>query len=224
MNKFITALILVVSINFSFAQYGWTHAEIHLKNGKTLNGEAKLKMMSAGLNLAKEKLKFRSKDKKNKKKFSPEEVEYVIFTINPNNRDKKNRVRKSRTEKYIPVFLNKNRTNMGFVELMVDGKLRLVGRTVVVNSGGGWVHSGSPNSAPVYTPGFMGSHNQVMFLKKGKKPVVFNNSNIFKSFKKRAMEYFKDCPALKSKIENKEYKQEDLQEIVKFYNSSCVNL
>ena len=56
---------------------------------------------------------------------------------------------------------------MGFVEVLVEGKLRLVGRTVSVNSGGGWTHTGVPNSAPVYHPGFMGSHNQVMFLTSG---------------------------------------------------------
>jgi hypothetical protein len=221
MKTYFKLLVFIISFNFSYGQYDWTDAEVYLKNGNVLNGEAKLTMMAAAMNLSTEKLKFRTKDKKNKSKYTPEDIEYVVFTINPNNRDKKNRVRTSRTEKYIPVYLNKNQTKLGFVELLVDGELRLVARTVSVNSGGGWTQTGAPGSAPTYTPGFMGSHNQVMFLKEGEKPEVFNDANIFKSFRKRAMDYFEDCPSLVNKLEKKEFVDDDLREIVKYYNSTC---
>jgi hypothetical protein len=67
----------------------------------------------------------------------------------------------------------------------------------------------------------MGSHNQVMFLKEGEKPKVFNQVSLTKSFKNRAIDYFEDCPALQLKLENKEFVKEDLQDIVKFYNANC---
>jgi ribosome-associated translation inhibitor RaiA len=223
MRNKITYLTLLIALiaKASFAQYAWTDVELHLKNGKILKGEGKLTMMSAGINLTKEKLKFRSKNKKNKSKHTTEEVDYAIFTITYKTRVNGERIQKTRTEKYIPVYLNKKQTKLGFVELMVEGNLRLVGRTVMVSSGGTWVNNGAPGNAPIFQPGYMGSHNQVMFLKKGKMPEVFNNSNIFKSFKKRAMKYFKDCPALVAKLENKEFVKDELQDIVRFYNTSC---
>lgn len=34
-------------------------------------------------------------------------------------------------------------------------------------------------------------------------------------------EYFKDCPALVDKIQNKDYKKKETQEMVRFYNAVC---
>lgn len=223
MNKQIFFLLaFLLCLNLSFAQYGWTDAEVYLKNGKTLIGEAKIPMMSAALNLKKEQLKYK-KDKKGKKsKYKPQEIDSIVFTIHYTERVNKKKVEKTRVETYIPVFLNKKKTKQGFVEVLVEGKLRLVGRTVMVQSGGMWVPGPGVNAAPVYQPGFMGSHNQVMFLREGEKPVVFNQANILKSFRKRAMEYFEDCPSLRSKLDNKEFKMKDLQEIVRYYNSNCL--
>ena len=180
--------------------------------------------MSEGVNFSKEKLKFRTKDKKSKAKYKPEDIDFAIFTIHYTERSHGDRIRKTRTEKYIPVFLNRKQTKLGFVELMVDGDLRLVGRTVLVQSGGGWTpgtQGPAGLGAPVYMPGFMGSHNQVMILRDGKKPQIFNQVSLTKSFRKRAMDYFEDCPVLRTKLEKKEFVKEDLQKIVEFYNSSC---
>ena len=224
LKHYLVLLFFCLAISPVFAQYGWTKAEVTLKNGTVLKGEASLGMMSNGINLAKEKLKFRkSKKAKGKKsKYLPKEIEQVIFTVTYKEKVGRKKVEKTRTETYIPVFLNKKQSKLGFVELLVDGELRLVGRTVAVQSGGGWNHStGAPGTAPVYVPGYMGSHNQVMFLKAGEKPKIFNQVSLTKSFRKRAMDYFKDCPKLKNKIDKKEFEKEDLQTIVKFYNSSC---
>ncbi|WP_299386653.1 hypothetical protein [uncultured Lacinutrix sp.] len=222
MNKFLLTLALLTSTSFAFAQYGWTKAEVTLKNGTVLEGEASLAMMSNGINLGKEKLKFRKNKKDKKSKYLPKEVEQIVFTVSYKEKVGRKKVEKTRIENYIPVYLNKKQSKLGFVELMVDGNLRLVGRTVAVQSGGGWNGAtGAPGAAPVYMPGYMGSHNQVMFLKEGEKPQIFNQVSLTKSFRKRAMDYFKDCPTLKNKIDKKEFIKEDLQDIVKFYNSSC---
>ncbi|WP_047545187.1 hypothetical protein [Psychroserpens sp. Hel_I_66] len=224
MKKFLSFISVVLFANMAFAQYSWTDAEVHTKDGKVFDGEAKLTMISQGINLSKEKLKYRTKSKKNKTKFQPTDIDYVIFTINYRERVNGERIVKTRTEKYIPVFLNNKQTRIGFVELMVDGNLQLVGRTVRVQNAGTWqpgVAGPSGLSAPVYMPGYMGSHNQVMILREGSKPQIFNQVSLTKSFRKRAMEYFEDCPVLKAKIEKKEFVKEDLQDIVNFYNSSC---
>jgi hypothetical protein len=41
------------------------------------------------------------------------------------------------------------------------------------------------------------------------------------SFKKDMADYFSDCPELAEKIEKKDFRKNDLEEIVRFYNSSC---
>lgn len=46
---------------------------------------------------------------------------------------------------------------------------------------------------------------------------------ISKNFKNAASEFFKDCPVLVEKIQNKTFKKGDLEEVVKFYNSQCNN-
>ncbi|WP_300566057.1 hypothetical protein [Flavobacterium sp.] len=45
--------------------------------------------------------------------------------------------------------------------------------------------------------------------------------NISKNFKNTASEYFKDCPELVKKIEDKTFKKDDIEEVVRFYNTHC---
>lgn len=42
-----------------------------------------------------------------------------------------------------------------------------------------------------------------------------------KNFKNAASEYFKDCIELVEKIQSKYYKREDIEDVVRFYNSKC---
>lgn len=42
-----------------------------------------------------------------------------------------------------------------------------------------------------------------------------------KNFKNAASDFFKDCPLLVEKIQNKAFKKGDMEEVVKFYNSQC---
>ena len=48
-----------------------------------------------------------------------------------------------------------------------------------------------------------------------------STSWISKNFKKAASNYFKDCPNLVEKLQNKEYKKKDIREIIDFYNEYC---
>ena len=41
-------------------------------------------------------------------------------------------------------------------------------------------------------------------------------------FKKAAVEYFKDCPALVSKIEEEVFDKNDIEKVVDFYNRECL--
>lgn len=41
------------------------------------------------------------------------------------------------------------------------------------------------------------------------------------TFKKDMADYFSDCPALIEKIESKDFRKNDLEFVVRFYNSNC---
>lgn len=41
------------------------------------------------------------------------------------------------------------------------------------------------------------------------------------TFKKDMAQYFSDCPALVEKIESKDFRKDDLEFIVQFFNSNC---
>ncbi|MDO8317163.1 MAG: hypothetical protein Q7T12_06545 [Flavobacterium sp.] len=45
--------------------------------------------------------------------------------------------------------------------------------------------------------------------------------NISKNFKNAASDFFKDCPVLVKKIQNKTYTKNDIEEVVEFYNENC---
>ena len=45
--------------------------------------------------------------------------------------------------------------------------------------------------------------------------------NFSKNFKNAASDFFKACPVLVEKIQNKTYTKGDLEEVVEFYNSKC---
>ena len=62
-----------------------------------------------------------------------------------------------------------------------------------------------------------------------KTPTVFKiNGNdvlsIFGNFKKKAKEYFKDCPSIVKKIKSGKYKKTDIIEIVEYYNVFCAEI
>lgn len=49
---------------------------------------------------------------------------------------------------------------------------------------------------------------------------IASKGTISRSFKKTASEYFKDCPEIVEKIQSKDYKKDDIEEIVRIYNKS----
>ncbi|UAB82286.1 hypothetical protein INR76_05870 [Marixanthomonas sp. SCSIO 43207] len=45
-----------------------------------------------------------------------------------------------------------------------------------------------------------------------------------KSFKKSMKKYFKNCPSLIEKVENKEFKNDELWKVLDYYNRNCLNV
>ena len=109
----------------------------------------------------------------------------------------------------------------------MDGKIKLVGRTVLY-SNTTMTHgpvSTNVNGDMIYFPPIYhhhsGLHNSLLLVREGHNAIKINQVSLFKAFKKRATQFFEDCPSLVSKIENKELKKEDLILIVEYYNSNC---
>jgi len=100
-----------------------------------------------------------------------------------------------------------------FLRLILDGTLKLFRF---------YEYSGYTESTPASPDPVMNespSWEEVNILQK-------NNEDLFRSgngfFRKDMREYFSDCPDLAEKINNRTYKPEDLERIVKEYNETCI--
>lgn len=204
------ALLLISLVFLSFniqAQYkDWTKAEIYLKDGSTLKGNARLTMLESkagnSFNLSsKEYLRYINFEIKQRQstKFTPEEVEKVVFDLDYKVKGR----RVKRQAVYIPIIKSKNKkkTKFGFAELVIDGEVQLVKRAVS-NSNRGSVFKES------------------LLVRNNGEAILFNYAEL-KSFKKRASEYFSDCPSLVLKIKDKKYTRKNLEGLVKHYNDNC---
>jgi hypothetical protein len=120
------------------------------------------------------------------------------------------------------VLISKSKRNdyLGFMQEVVVGGVSLYGRTVTQNNGSFMVGTGGSIAAPIYI-GNWSEHNQLWVCREGEEAELINHVSLFKGFKKRAAEYFEDCPSLTAKLEGRYLKKSDLKEIVEFYNANC---
>jgi hypothetical protein len=220
------SVLIVSAILFNslvYSQYSWTPAVVSLKNGSVLTGEAKIPQVGASFNFGgTEKLNFRTEKKAKKKKFKIQEVDHILFTVTFKERVNGKRIEKTEIETYVPVLIKKRNTStlLSFMQEVVQGKVSLYGRTVTQNSGAWMPGAGGVNAIPVFI-GDWSQHNQLWVCREGKEAELINHVSLFKGFKKRASEYFGDCPSLVNKIEGRAPKKSDLKEIVEFFNSNC---
>ncbi|MEO1033126.1 MAG: hypothetical protein AAFX55_17110 [Bacteroidota bacterium] len=226
-------IALLCAINCSFAQYGMTKASIYFKSGEVKSGFASIPMENGDLSpinpLGKpnEKVRYKATKKSKRKKFEARLIDSIVFTVTYTERIDKKRVKKTRDAKYIPVFLDKKKKKQGFAELIVDGKVKLVGRTVsytdktMIHHGTSVDAGGTTITCPPEYSCLMQEHNDLLVVREGHKAIKINQLSLSKAFKQRASEFFSDCSSLVSKIENKEFKKKDLIAIVEYYNSNC---
>ena len=207
MKKILAILFLIFTAFFAQAQYkDWTDAEIHLKDGAILIGKARLIMIDANLAYSfgsKEYLRYINFKIKQRKsiKYSPEEIEKIVFNLDY--KLKGRRVKRQATYILIIISKNKKKIKYGFAELHIDGAVKLVKRTV---------SNSSNNRGSIY--------KESLLVRNNEEAIVFNYVEL-KSFKKRASEYFSNCPSLVLKIEDKKYTRNDLEGLVNYYNDNC---
>jgi len=93
-----------------------------------------------------------------------------------------------------------------FLLQLVDGPVKMFEYTYTTRTGGGMNGMG------------MTTTTTINLMQRGNEPV--KELRMF-GFKKDMADYFKDCPALVSLIEEKAFKRRDLMEIVNYYNNKC---
>lgn len=156
----------------------------------------------------------------------------------------KNRIRfktsKKAKSKIVPfsdfeeiVMYYKNDTAI-FTEIAIEGKKKK--KIVEISARGEKVSlykivkigtSGMPMSGGTHGAPVLLVNNQTIknfYVKKaGETRATHLGSNqlFTKNFKKATTEFFKDCPSLVKKIEDKYFKKKDLVAMIKYYNSSC---
>lgn len=198
-NIYIFLFFFTVSI-FCRAQYNWTNGQLVLENGEILEGQIKIPMVSKNLIAfnGKEKVSYRPNRKSKKVKYGAEQVKMVIF---------KNSDSETAYFEYIPILENKK----GLFQVITSGKATLYARSVSVTSA-----SGPAGGFQIYS---FNNFNEFYVIREGEElasPMI--TARLSRSFKKRAMEFFSDCPKVVLKLENRIYKKEDIKSVVDEFN------
>ena len=99
-----------------------------------------------------------------------------------------------------------------FLKIEIDGKLKLFNYYYTQSSGG--MYNGATGTM---TGGYSYSVEKYI-LQKGELELKRTKGLMFR---KDMVEYFGDCPELSKKIQEKEFRKDDMQAIVRFYNNNC---
>ncbi|MBP92886.1 MAG: hypothetical protein CMC55_02080 [Flavobacteriaceae bacterium] len=205
--KKISTLIVFLCFQFSFSQYNtdWEEAVVYLKDGTSLKGEGRMSMQSSPITSGGNET-FRLSEGKGKPTHTlkAKDIDSIVFKLDFRTKINGRKVDRKRSARFIVFPKNEKKSKFGFAELLVDGKLRLLQRTV---------SSSSNNHHRIF--------DQQLIQFKGEIPLIGSNNMGLPAFKKKAKEYFQDCPTLVSKLEAKIYRSDDLEAIVNYFNSNC---
>lgn len=201
--KNILLLLFVSFWQLGFSQYNedWEPAEVYLKDGSILKGTARLSDPSKG----KESLRFTEGRKKPTVTIKVKDVDSVVFELHYRTRSNGRKSDKTRKARFVTFYKNKKKTKQGFAELVVDGEVKLLKRVIAYSRNGS----------------FSTTYDMIeesLLVRADDIPEEFHK---YTGFKKRAIEYFKDCPSLVNRIENKTLEKKDLEAVVRYYNDNC---
>jgi len=212
--KLFLLLVFIITSNYSFSQISfgkngtfsnkWHSGKIILKNNDTLTGVIKFENSSKdliglrGVGGTNKVFFKKSKKSKKKSKYKKEKIKYFVIE---NNSDK--------LVKYAFVETSKNKSKL--FQVIIEGNVSLYLKRGVEN-----MHLDNGNSTTIIQ-----NDKDLYYVKKQNEKFASNRffANVFKSFKKTASRYFSECKSLTTKINNGEYKSNQLYEIVREYNS-----
>lgn len=185
-------------------------AILHFKDGTSLKGLVKITIQE-------DQIKFR-KDKKSKKViYNSKEVQSIeiydketdLFNLKGDTKH---------AHYYYKKIKNKETYPPRLLEIILDGKVKLYldyieSSTPSYIGPNGMMMGGGSQSISKY---YVSKENEYLVTHLGDRGNLFS-----KNFKKAASEYFKDCPSLVKKIQDKVYGKKDIEAVVTYYNTEC---
>lgn len=196
--KSIAVLLIMIVLCSANAKAQNTKAILIFKDGTQLEGLAKLNLW--------EKIKFRKGKGDKRERYTFDEVDTLKL------------FKDTEPTIYVRVKIE-DKDNPKVLELANQGKNVVSYRDVVRGS---MMMTPMPNSG-MMTTGYWGSMTYSYLRKTKEKEATYLASSawVALNFRKKASEFFTDCPALVSKIQNRELKRADLEEIIDYYNTQC---
>lgn len=205
--KKIIVFNLLICFQFGFSQYNtdWEEAVVYLKDGTSIKGEARMSMQSSTITSGGNET-FRLSEGKGKPTHTlkAKDIDSLVFQLDYRTKINGRKVNRKRSARFVVFPKNEKQSKFGFAELLVDGELRLLQRTV---------SSSYNNHHKIF--------DQQLIQFKGEVPLIGSTDMGMPAFKKKAKEYFQDCPSLVSKIEAKTFRSDDLEAILNYYNANC---
>lgn len=205
LKKIGATLLFLLAVGTVFSQSGWINGEIFLNNGETKAGFVKINMVSKDLIAigGDQTVRFKPAGKGKKKKYRQPEIDHIIL--------KYPTADNASYFEYVTVSDEKKE----LFRVVSTGTVILYHRHVRMSS-----NSGGTN-------GFISATNAVdeyYALRDGEtiaSPLI--TGRISKSFRKKAMAYFADCPSLVAKFENRTYRKRDVEKAVEVYNRCAIS-
>lgn len=194
--------LLMLTASLSFGQR--TRAELIFKDGSLLEGIAEP--------VNKNFIKFRKEPKAKKEYFTFEEVDTLKVYYD-----------------FIPTIYVMVKLKNGFAPKVME--LARAGKNVVyyrsISQGNaaslGFLSNGGGAGAMMSGSGFSGAKHFYVRKTNEEGAIRLASSSWFsKNFKNTASNFFSDCPELVKKIQNREFKKRDINEIIEFYNTKCL--
>lgn len=194
----------------------YKNATIYFRDGTVKEGLGKITLLD-------DKIKFKANKKADKEIYDYRELDKITF------KEKK----EDKTYQY-KIFKKKNvkKPQYPLLEIEVIGNFSLFSKevTYTASTPGFGGHSFSVGGNSFSTPatgGFNYSNTYKVYYitKKNSDEVyfIFDKKILGGKFIKSARKYFEDCPLLVEKINSKEFKRNDIIEIIEFYNKNCGN-
>ena len=197
-NKIIFLLAFLVVLPLTAQKQ---KATLYFRDGTELKGKARITKSG--------KIKFRKSQKSKKVFYDYKEIDKIL-------------IRKEDIDVMYQYKILKNKSRPLILEIIKEGEITLF-RTLKTGHNPGMM-MGPGGGAPMMTGGYSYSISNY-YVSRDNESTVFHlgskGTYFSKNFKKAASTYFKDCPKLVTKIQNKELKKRDIVEIVEFYNENC---
>ncbi|PNW25799.1 hypothetical protein [Formosa algae] len=208
----LTLLLLILIVSLGNAQNNWVEGSLILKNGDTITGNLKLPLINKGVLVNFHKIKF-------KKNENDEEVNYDNTNVN------KALIKERSNKKAIYEYVKTSKSKYQLFRLIEFKKVKLYARKVS-NSTMSPIMIGEERgfSSSTY---YSSQDNEFYALRKNEKiasPLITLPTNISasvftKSFRKRAMKYFSDCPSLVKKLKKRELRESQILKVIAEYES-----